>query len=52
MHIGVKGNERVDKVAKKVLKKENVGMKLRISKAEVKCIIWKKNLPQVARNVG
>ncbi len=38
-HIGVKGNEKVDKVAKKALKKEKVEMQIRISKAEVKCII-------------
>ncbi len=41
-HIGVKGNEKVDKVAKKALKKEKVEMQIRISKAEVKCIIWEK----------
>ncbi len=41
-HLGVKGNEKVDKVAKKALKKEKVEMQIRISKAEVKCIIWEK----------
>ncbi len=38
----MKGNEKVDKVAKKALKKEKVEMQIRISKAEVKCIIWEK----------
>ncbi len=41
-HIGVKGNEKVDKVAKKALKEGKVEMQIRISKAEVKCIIWEK----------
>ncbi len=41
----------MDKVAKKALKKENVEMQIRISKAEVKSIIWEK-VNHVARNVG
>ncbi len=41
-HIGVKGDGKVDKVAKKALKKEKVDIQIRISKAEVKCIIWEK----------
>ncbi len=32
----------MDKVVKKALKKENVEMQIRISKQEVKTIIWEK----------
>ena len=41
-HVGVRGNERVDELAKRALKKENIEMLIHISKAEVKCIIWEK----------
>lgn len=51
-HVGVKGNEQVDELAKKALKKGNIEMQIKISKAEVKSIIWEKNQPNVARKMG
>jgi len=39
-HVGVKGNELVDELAKRALKKENIEMHIKISKAEVKSIVW------------
>ncbi len=41
-HVGVKGNEQVDELAKRALKKGNIEMQIKISKAEVKSIIWEK----------
>lgn len=41
-HAGVRGNERVDELAKRALKKGNLEMQISISKAEVKCLIWEK----------
>lgn len=51
-HIGVEGNEKVDKVAKNALKKGSLEMKIRVSKAEMKSIIWEKKLQKVSRIVG
>ncbi len=42
-HVGVKGNEQVDELAKRALKKGNIEMQIKISKAEVKSFIWEKN---------
>ena len=42
-HVGVRGTERVDQLAKRALKKGNIEMQINISKAEVKSIIWGKN---------
>ncbi len=41
-HVGVRGNERADELAKRALKKGSVEMQLSVSKAEVKCVIWGK----------
>ena len=41
-HVGVLGNEKADKMAKKALEKLEVEMNVRISKAEVKSVIWGK----------
>ncbi len=41
-HVGVKGNEQVDELAKRALKKGNIEMQIKISKAEVKSFIWEK----------
>ncbi len=41
-HVGVKGNEQVDELAKRALKKGNIEMQIKISKAEVKSIICEK----------
>ena len=41
-HVGVKGNEKADKMAKKALEKEKVEMNISLSKAEVKSLIWEK----------
>lgn len=38
-HVGVKGNEQADKLAKQALKSKNVQIKIPISRAEVKNII-------------
>ena len=34
-HVGVKGNEKADKMAKKALEKEKIEMNISLSKAEV-----------------
>ena len=41
-HVGVRGNERMDELAKRALKKGNIEMQIDVSKAEVKCVIWEK----------
>ena len=40
-HTGVSGNEKVYKLAKTAVKKENVEVKLNLSKAEGKCLVWR-----------
>ena len=50
-HVGVRGNERVDEMAKRTLRKENTEMHICISKAEVKSLIWE-NKSNMARMVG
>ena len=40
-YTGVSGNEKVDKLAKAAVKKENVEVKLNLSKAEGKCLVWR-----------
>jgi len=39
-HIGLSGNERADKLAKRALKKGDIEMRISISKAEVKSMNW------------
>ncbi|CAJ1057143.1 RNA-directed DNA polymerase from mobile element jockey [Xyrichtys novacula] len=41
-HIGVEGNEKADVMAKEALGKESVELNVRLSKAEVKSMIWEK----------
>lgn len=41
-HIGVLGNEKVDKLAKEAVKKENIEVNLQLSKSEGRHIVWKK----------
>ena len=41
-HIGIKGNEKADEMAKEALEKEIVEMNVSISKAEVKSVIWER----------
>ena len=41
-HVGIVGNEKVDKMAKKALEKLEVESNVSISKAEVKSVIWGK----------
>lgn len=40
-HVGIRGNELADKLAKTALSKGNIEMQVSISKAEVKSVIWK-----------
>ncbi len=39
--MGLRGNEKVDERANTALKKGNLKIEINISKAEVKCEIWK-----------
>nr|XP_055031454.1 uncharacterized protein LOC129420520 [Misgurnus anguillicaudatus]XP_055031455.1 uncharacterized protein LOC129420520 [Misgurnus anguillicaudatus]XP_055031456.1 uncharacterized protein LOC129420520 [Misgurnus anguillicaudatus] len=41
-HVGIRGNERADKLAKMALLKENIEMQISLSKSEVKSIVWEK----------
>ena len=41
-HVGIKGNEMADKMAKKAIQKTVVEMNVNISKSEVKSVIWEK----------
>ena len=41
-HVGVRGNERADELAKRALMKANADMQISISKAEVKSVVWEK----------
>lgn len=40
-HMGIMGNERVDKLAKQAVKKGNIDITIKLSKAEGKGIVWK-----------
>ena len=40
-HSGIQGNEKADKIAKESVKKEEVEMKVKLSKREEKSIIWR-----------
>uniref|UniRef100_A0A3B3Q2D7 Reverse transcriptase domain-containing protein n=1 Tax=Paramormyrops kingsleyae TaxID=1676925 RepID=A0A3B3Q2D7_9TELE len=40
-HIGILGNERVDKLAKQATKKDDIEVYVKMSKAEGKSIVWK-----------
>ena len=51
-HVGVRGNERVDELAKRALKKENIEMQINVSKAEVKCVIWGKKTTKCDKKDG
>ena len=42
LHVGVRGNEKADKMAKESLLKGSIEMKVSISKAEVKSVIWER----------
>ena len=39
-HLGIQGNEKADKIAKEAVKTEEVEMKVKLSKAEGKSLIW------------
>ncbi len=39
----ITGNEMADRLAKRALTKDNVEVQVNVSKAEVKCIIWREN---------
>ena len=41
-HVGIQGNEKVDKLAKKATKKEHVDIEIKLSKSEGKSLVWKK----------
>jgi len=41
-HVGIRGNEMADQLAKRALTKGNIEMQVGISKAEVKSVIWEK----------
>uniref|UniRef100_A0A673MAK6 Uncharacterized LOC107721237 n=1 Tax=Sinocyclocheilus rhinocerous TaxID=307959 RepID=A0A673MAK6_9TELE len=41
-HVGVKGNEDVDKLAKQALQREEIELQVPLSKSEIKVLIWKK----------
>ena len=41
-HVGIRGNERADELAKNALKKGSIVMQVDISKSEAKCTIWEK----------
>lgn len=41
-HIGIKGNEEVDKLAKQALQKETIELQVPLSKSEIKVLIWSK----------
>lgn len=43
-HIGIVGNERVDKLAKQAVKKESIETNIKLSKSEGKSIIWKETI--------
>ncbi len=40
-HVDILGNERVDKLAKQTIKKENIEVNIKMSKSEGKNIVWK-----------
>lgn len=45
-HVGVEGNEKVDKLAKDALKAENIDIQVPLSKSEIKGII-KENINKI-----
>lgn len=40
VHVRVRGNKRADELAKRALRKGRIVMEVRISKAEVKSVVW------------
>lgn len=49
-HVGVRGDERVDELAKRAVRKRKIEMQVSINKAEVKCVVWgKKHLKVTGR---
>ena len=40
-HLGTKGNEKADKTAKEAVKKEEVEIKVKLSKTEGTSLVWK-----------
>ena len=42
-HVGILGNERVDKLAKQTVRKESIDPYIRLSRAEGKSIVWKES---------
>ncbi len=41
-HVGIKGNEEVDKLAKQALQRETIEIQVPLSKSEIKVLIWNK----------
>ncbi len=41
-HVGIKGNEEVDKLAKQALQRETIEIQVLLSKSEIKVLIWNK----------
>ncbi len=41
-HVGIRGNEMADKLAKVTFTKGNIEMQVSISRAEVKSVIWER----------
>lgn len=41
-HIGIRGNEEMDKLAKQALQREMIDMQVPLSKSEIKVLIWSK----------
>ncbi len=41
-HIGIKGNEEVDTLAKQALQRETIEIQVPLSKSEIKVLIWNK----------
>lgn len=45
-HLGIIGNERADKLAKKATKKETIEVNIKLSKSEGKSIVWRRATQQ------
>lgn len=51
-HVGVRGDERVDELAKRAVRKRKIEMQVSINKAEVKCVVWEKKTFKSDRKSG